>query len=66
MGMQQMVGQMSVGFAQPFPVQLHQIRVLVGLAQDLALILAVEGLGPLLAVVLLRASGLAAASQNLL
>ncbi len=41
-GMQQMMGQMSIGFTQIFAVELHQIRVLMGFAQHLALILTVE------------------------
>ena len=40
--MQQMMGQMSIGLSQIFAVELHQIRVLMGFAQYLALILAVE------------------------
>ena len=35
-GMQQMMGQMSIGFTQIFAVELHQIRVLMGFTQHLA------------------------------
>ena len=41
-GVEQMVGQMPVGLSQVLVIELHQIRVLMGFAQHLALILTVE------------------------
>ena len=46
-GVQQLVSQMTVGFAQEGVVELLDLGVVVALAQGVALVLAVEGAGTL-------------------